>query len=143
MVGVQVIEVVRCERTQEEPFGAEGQRQRGHRSGVPPRGLSGTPGDRTAEPSTTRLGDKAVLGASHRQRNAISRAAQRLGLRSPSLSRQLRPLETEAGVLLYARSPAGTTLTATTTPYWPPATPPDGGPPCAPRLRAGRCCWRS
>ncbi|MET9615328.1 LysR family transcriptional regulator [Kitasatospora indigofera] len=42
----------------------------------------------------------------------LGRAAQRLGLRSPSLSQQIRSLEAEFGVPLFARSPAGMTLTA-------------------------------
>jgi DNA-binding transcriptional LysR family regulator len=42
----------------------------------------------------------------------IGRAAERLGLSQPALSRQLRELEHEAGSLLLERSPRGVTLTA-------------------------------
>ncbi|MGW4162164.1 LysR family transcriptional regulator [Streptomyces sp. NPDC004788] len=42
----------------------------------------------------------------------LGRAAQRLGLRSPSLSQQIRSLEAELGAPLFVRSPAGMTLTA-------------------------------
>ncbi|WP_405137388.1 LysR family transcriptional regulator [Nocardia sp. NBC_01388] len=42
----------------------------------------------------------------------LTRAAEALGLRSPSLSQQLRALEQELGTALFERSPAGMTLTA-------------------------------
>ncbi|MEV6431657.1 LysR family transcriptional regulator [Nocardia sp. NPDC051463] len=42
----------------------------------------------------------------------LTRAAQGLGLRSPSLSQQIRGLEQELGVELFHRSAAGMTLTA-------------------------------
>jgi DNA-binding transcriptional LysR family regulator len=43
---------------------------------------------------------------------SMSRAAERLHLTQPSLSRQIRQLEREIGVELFERSSAGTTLTA-------------------------------
>ncbi|MCI2422419.1 LysR family transcriptional regulator [Saccharopolyspora sp. K220] len=42
---------------------------------------------------------------------SMSRAAERLRLTQPSLSRQLRQLEREVGITLFERTPTGTTLT--------------------------------
>ncbi|MGP4020668.1 LysR family transcriptional regulator [Saccharopolyspora sp. 5N708] len=42
---------------------------------------------------------------------SMSRAAERLHLTQPSLSRQLRQLEREVGIALFERTPTGTTLT--------------------------------